>query len=307
MKERLAALGLAGLVGCAPPLARLSEQRAFDQALCAAQQHPRDSDEALDFVRERIDAEARPRLHLHAIPPAQMRRSLGEAGDQLVDAAVLVRAVAAIDDVQVDDFELRVLLLGRDGPVAAVPPHVERIAELSGETIPPDEVEVIAGGRRLQPHRFRQRPLLGIMSGVLEASTLFMVPVTEFTGHTRRVADEVIVTEPTAAEVAASAPVASTLATEAARQSHVRYDRGQEVASVWLWPRPEPGQDLVLVVEWSYASYGCAGTRPAMRRAGAGGSTAEVAHVVEIPLPPGPDLESRVAAVFGTDMRMLVR
>lgn len=305
MRHRLVAvaLTLAASLGCGPPLARLSDQRAFDQALCAAQQDSRDPDEALAYVRDRIDEEARPRLHLYAMPPEELRRSLGEAGARLAEQAVVVRAVAAIDDVQIDDFELRVLLMGPDGAVAAIPPHVERLAELTGETIPPDEVEVIAGGRRFQSRRFRERPLLGVVAGVLEASTLFMVPVTEFTGHTRREPGDVIVTEPTPAQIAASAPAASMLAEESARLSHVRYDQGREVASVWLWPRATSGP-LRVVVEWSYLAHGCASKRPAMRRP-VGSSTSEVVRVVELPLPDGPDLESRLFAVFGDRMQRL--
>lgn len=284
-----------------PPLSRLTDQRAFDQAMCAAQ-HARQPDEALRFVGERIDEQARPRLHLYAVPEAELQRSLGEAGARLAERAVVVRAVAAIDDVQVDDFELRVLLVDNEGPIAAIPPHVEQIAALTEETIPPNEVEVIASRRHVQWGRMRQRPLLGVGAALLEASTLFMVPVTEMTGHVRRTPGRVTVIEPTEAEVTASAPAASMLAAEAARLSHVRYDGGQEVASVWLWPRPSSGE-LRVVIEWSYAALGCAGSRPRMRRDPL--SSAEVVRTVELALPPGPDLESRLAARFGDRMQPL--
>lgn len=294
----------AGLGGCRPPLRRLTEQRAYDQALCAAWAASSEPERDLDHVAARLDADARPRLHLHAVPRAELERSLGEAGQRLADQVVMVRAITAIDGVRVDDFGVRVVLMGAQGPVPSQVPTVETIAALVGETLPPDEVHTVEGGREFVPKRFRRRPLLGITAAVLEASTLFLVPVTRITGHTRVQPDQTTRTPPSEAEVLAAAPVASTVAREAARRSHVVHDDGQEIASVWLWPRPaEPDAELRLVVEWSYAAYGCAGRRPALRRASL--STAEVVRTVSLPLPPGPDLESRIAAAFGDRMRLL--
>lgn len=299
----LGVLGLAAGLGCRPPVKRLSEQRAYDQALCAAQ-GSRDPVRDLAYVGARLDADARPRLHLYAVPRAELERSLGEAGRRLAEQAVLVRAVVAIDGVQVDDFGLRVALVGPQGPVESQSATVEVLAGLVGETIPADRVETFAGGRELVPERFRQRPLLGITAGVLEASTLFLFPVTLVTGHSRDVPDRTSVTPPTEAEVRAAAPVASTVADHAALLSHAEDGKGQETASVWLWPRP-PAGELRLVIEWSYAAYGCAGRRPALERASL--SDAEIGRTLEIPLPPGGDLESRLNAAFGDRMRVLVR
>jgi hypothetical protein len=316
MRRTAIALGMLGLVlaasGCAssssagrgssPLLRRLTEQRAYDQALCAARSsaHP---ERGLAYVGGRLDADARPRLHLHAVPRAELERTLGEAGRRLAEQAVLVRAVVAIDGVQVDDFGLRVALIGPQGPIESQPPSVEVLAGLVGETIPPDRVDYVAGGRELVPQRFRERPLLGITAGVLEASTLFVVPVTLITGHSRDRPSRTIVSAPTDAEVLAAAPVASVVAEQAAQSSYVEHGEGQEVASVWLWPRPAEG-DLKLVVEWSYAAYGCAGRRPAMLRRPL--HDAEIGRTVELPLPRGGDLESRVNALFGDRMRSVV-
>jgi hypothetical protein len=296
----LAGLALATGLGCRPPMKRLTEQRAYDQALCAAQmsRDPR----ALGRVGPKLDADARPRLHLHAVPRAELERSLGEAGGRLADQAVLVRAVVAIDGVQVDDFGLRVALVGPQGPIESLPVSVEVIAGLVGETIPESRVDTFVGGRALVPERFRQRPLLGITAAMLEASTLFLVPVTVFTGHSRNTPTRTSITPPTDAEVRAAAPVASTVAEQAALSSHVEHGEGEETASVWLWPRPPEGE-LRLVIEWSYAAYGCAGRRPALERRSL--DDAELGRMLEIPLAPGGDLESRLNATFGDRMRLL--
>lgn len=226
---------VAGL-GCRPPVRRLIEQRAYDQALCAAQRS-RESARDLAYVGQRLEADARPRLHLYAVPRAELERALGEAGRRLAEQVVLVRAVVAIDGVQVDDFDLQVTLVGSQGPVQSQPASVEVLAALVGETIPQD-------------------------------------------------------------------PVASTLAEQAARLSHDEAGTGQETASVWLWSRPLEG-DLRLVVEWSYVEYSCAGRRPALRRSLL--PDAELGRTVEIPLPDGGDLESRINATFGDRMRLLSR
>lgn len=240
MRRILAGLGVLVLAlaagGCSPPLRRLTEQRAYDQALCAAT-GSRDPASDLAWVGARLDADARPRLHLHAVPRAELERSLGEAGRRLADQAVLVRAVVAIDGVQVDDFGLRVALRGPQGPIASQPASVEVLAGLVGETIP------------------------------------------------------------------AEALAAATVAAEAARLSHVEHGQGQEVASVWLWPRP-PAGELQLVVEWSYTAYGCAGRRPALRRRSLGDG--KITTAVVITLPPGGDLESRLNATFGDRMHLVV-
>lgn len=299
----LAGLALATGLGCRPPIERLVEQRAYDQALCAAQMSS-DPRRDLGRVGPRLDADARPRLHLHAVPRAELERSLGEAGGRLADQAVLVRAVVAIDGVQVDDFGLRVALVGPQGPIESQPASVQVIAGLVGETIPADRVDAIEGGRDLVPERFRERPLLGIAAAVLEASTLFVLPVTLATGHTRQVPSRTSITPPTDAEVRAAAPVASTVAEQAALLSHVEHGEGQETASVWLWPRPPEGE-LRLVIEWSYAAYGCAGRAPALERRTL--DDAEIGRTLEIPLPPGGDLETRLNAVFGDRMRLLTQ
>jgi hypothetical protein len=297
----LGVLALAAGLGCRPPLRRLTEQRAYDQALCAAEES-RDRERGLAYVGQRLDADARPRLHLYAVPRAELEASLGEAGRRLAEQAVLVRAVVAIDGVQVDDFGLRVALVGPQGPVEARPASVEVLATLVDENVALDRVEHVVGRRQLVGERWRERPFLGATAAIFEASTLFMVPVTEITGHSRTEPGHTIVTPPTEAEVLAAAPVASTVALEAARLSHLRHDEGQEMASVWLWPRPADG-DLRLVVEWSYAVYGCAGRRPALRRRPLG--DAEIGRTVEIRLPPSGELEARLNAVFGDRMRSL--
>jgi hypothetical protein len=230
----LCVLGLAAGLGCRPPVGRLIEQRAYDQALCAAQ-GSRDSARELAYVAQRLDADARPRLHLYAVPRAELERSLGDAGRRLAEQAVLVRAVVAIDGVQVDDFRLHVTLVGPQGAAQSQPASVEVLAALVGETI-------------------------------------------------------------------TSAPVASMLARQAALLSHDETAKGQETASVWLWPRPPEGE-LRLVIEWSYVEYSCAGRRPALRRTPL--ADAELGRTVEIPLPPGGDLESRLNAAFGDRMRLL--
>jgi len=287
--------------GGSPLLRRLTEQRAYDQALCAAMAS-HDPERSLAYVGKRLDADARPRLHLHAVPRAELEAALGEPGWALANQAVLVRGVVAIDGVQVDDFGLRVALTGFPGPTDAFPASVGLLAGLMGESGPEDRVERIEGGRELVPERFRQRPLLGLAASAVEASTLFLVPVTLATGHTRQRPDRTIVTPPTDAEVLAAAPATSAVARAIARASYVDHGEGQEVASVWMWPRPE--DDLELVIEWSYAAYGCAGRRPALRRRSLG--NAEVVRTVKIPLPPGSDLESQINAVFGDRMRLLV-
>jgi hypothetical protein len=292
-----ACLALAAGIGCAPPLKRLTEQRAYDQALCAAAESSRHPQRDLEYVGTRLDADARPRLHLHAVPRAELESALGEPGRRLADQAVLVRAVVAIDGIQVDDFGLRIALVGPQGPVASQPASVEAIAALVGETIPGDTVEHIAGARELLLERFRERPLLGMTAAIFEASTLFLVPATVLTGHS-------IHTPPTAVEVLAAAPVASAVAGEAMRRSHVVHGDGQERASVWLWPRPADGE-LKLVLEWSYAAYGCAGRRPALLRPSL--PHTEIVRTVTLPLPPGADLESRIHAAFGDRMRLVVQ
>lgn len=299
----LGMLGLATALGCRPPIERLSQQRAYDQALCAAHGSG-DPERDLGTVAARLDADARPRLHLYAVPRGELERSLGEAGRRLAEQVVLVRAVVAIDGVQVDDFGLRVALVGPQGPVQARPPSVEELAALVGETIPADRVETFEGGRTLVPERFRERPLLGITAAVFEASTLFLIPVTLVTGHSRYTPDRTSVIPPTEVEVRAAAPVASMVADHTALLHHAEDGKGQETASVWLWPRPPEGE-LRLVIEWSYAAYGCAGRRPALRRASL--ADAQVGRTLEIPLPAGGDLESRINAAFGERMRILVR
>lgn len=300
-------LGLGAMLlgaGCAQGQAqRLTEQRAYDQALCAAH-GSREPEARLDLVRQRIDRDARPRLHLHAVPRAELRRSLHEAGERLAEQAVLVRAVTAIDGVQVDDFELRVVLVGPHGPVPPQAPHVETVAALVGETIPADRVERHGGGRTLVASRFAERPLLGMTAAMLEASTLMVVPVTELTGHSRRTPATVTRIAPEDAEIAAAAPVAWAVASEAARVSHTTHDQGQEVSTVWLWPRSEPAPQR-LVIEWSYSAHGCAGRTPALRRQPLPSATA--VHVIELQLPPGPDLETRINAAFGDRLRPLSR
>lgn len=227
-------LGLAAGLGCRPPMQRLLEQRAYDQALCAAQ-GSQDAARELAYVGQRLDADARPRLHLYAVPRAELERSLGEAGRRLAEQAVLVRSVVAIDGVQVDDFRLHVTLVGPQGALPSQPASVEVLAALVGETI-------------------------------------------------------------------TAAPVASLVAEQAARLHHDEAGKGQETASVWLWPRPPEGE-LRLVIEWSYVEYSCAGRRPALRRAPL--ADAEHGRTVEVTLPPGGDLESRLNAAFGDRMRLL--
>jgi hypothetical protein len=295
-------LALAGS-GCAVAVQRPLERRAYDQALCAADRS-RDRDEALSRVGSRLDAEARPRLHLYAIPRAELERTLGEAGRRLADRAVVVRAVVAIDGVQVDDFGVRVALTGPGGAVASLPARVDVLAPLVGETIPPDRVRTDPGGRTIVAERFRQRPLLGIAAGIVEASTLMLLPVTQLTGHVREEGPRTVVLPPTEDEVRAAAPVASLLAEHAAALSHTRQEEGLEVASVWLWPRPTT-DDVTIHVEWSYAAYGCADRRPALRRRSTG--QVELVRTATVRLPPGLDLESRIFTVFGDRMRLLAR
>ncbi|MCX4246213.1 hypothetical protein [Paraliomyxa miuraensis] len=308
MRRRVRCLGgsvlLVAALGCGPPLRRLTEQRAYDQALCAASERSRDPAHDLEWVAGRLDADARPRLHLYAVPREELERSLGEAGRRLAEQVVLVRAVVAIDGVQIDDFGVRVALLGEQGPVPSQPASLEAIASLVGETIPEDEVQRIESRRELVPERFARRPLMGVVAGVFEASTLFIVPVTEITGHTRRRPEQTIRTPPSEDEVVAAAPVASLLASEVQRWSHVEYGDGKEISSVWLWPRSLATESATLVVEWSYAAHGCAGRKPAMRRYML--DTAEAVRTVSWPLPPGGELESRINALFGDRMQPLL-
>ena len=69
---RCAALALLACLGCRPPLGRLADARHYDQAVCATRFHSRDPEADSTALRRRIDLDARPRLHLHAIERTEL-------------------------------------------------------------------------------------------------------------------------------------------------------------------------------------------------------------------------------------------
>jgi hypothetical protein len=291
----LAGLALVTGLGCRVPLDRLVEQRAYDEALCAASMS-RDSDGTLVSLGPKLDADARPRLHLHAVPRAELERSLGEAGRRIADQAVLVRAVVAIDGVQVDDLGVRVMLVETGRPALAMPASVSVLAKLVGETATLDEPFWHIDG-----DRFWQVPMLGIPSPYMEASTLFVLPSKVVNGHSPKIPDRTT-TLPT--EVREQAPVAAMLVEQAALLSYARAGEAPETAGVWLWQRPS-GDEVRLFVEWSYATYRCVGHKPTLLQRARRLDPVVVSGTIDIPLPPGDDLESRLNAAFGDRMRLL--
>lgn len=295
---------LLALPGCGPRLDRFIHDRAFDEALCGATHYSRQPERDRETVAEALDAVARPRLHLATLSRAELELAYGELGDQIAAQVVLARGVAAIDEVGIDDFGLSITLVGPAGPVEQVPVTREAVAALTGERLPVAQVEHVPRRRSLVLERWQSRPALGWIAGALEASTLFLLPVTEMTGHTKTSGGYSIRTEPTQEAYLAAAPVASTLSIAAADQSHVRSEAGLETAQVWMWPRPaDEGAPLSLEIEWVYAHGDCAPPGVQLRRVHS--LSADVRRRAIVPLPPGASIEARIEAVFADRVQPL--
>jgi hypothetical protein len=296
--------------GCRPRVEGLAHAGAFDEAMCAATHYTREADRprAQESVARILDAAARPRLHLATLSRTELEAAYGEAGRQIATQVVLVRGTAGIEELGIADFGVSVTLVGPTGPIAQEFPSREAIAALTHEALPQPEVEHVRRRRVIVGERFQQRPLMGWAAAALEMSTLFLIPVTEMTGHTRSVGGYDVTSYPTDAEVLASAPVTETLFVAAREQTRVRWDEtlGLETTEVWMWPRPadEARADLALEVEWVYATGECAPPGAQLKRTHM--LPAYVERHTTIPLPPGPDLEARIAAVFGERVQPLV-
>jgi hypothetical protein len=300
--RRLALTAATTLLACASPGRRLAASRDFTEALCASAFHSREPQAELSYVRRRIDAEARPRLHLHALSRDELTAALGPAGDRLADHAVVVRAIASLDDVDISDVQLRVVLVGHGDAVPPRPLTRQTVSDLTGE-MPPQAREVhTAGGRHIDIERFHQRPLLGLTAVALEASTMFIIPVTEFTRHTRRTTGSTVTVEPTQAEIAAAAPATAALLESAEHYTSGGEGMRDETSRVWLWPTLDD-PDATIVVEWTYLARGCVDRRPRMREPTT--HSVEVTEQATLRLPAGPDLASRINARFGDRMQLL--
>jgi len=306
MNRWWSSLGLvaaAALVGCASPARRLAKSRDFGEALCASQFHSRQPQADLDYVRARIDAEARPRLHLHALTREELTQALGPAGDRVADEAVVVRAIAGLDDVDVSDVQLRVVLVGQSKAIAPIELTRQTVSNLTREQLPQAEQIHTRSHRQIDMERFARRPLLGLTAAALEASTLFIVPVTVFTRHSRRVGASTVTIEPTQAEIAAAAPATAALLESAEQYTSGGRGMRDETSRVWLWPRFDD-PDAKVVVEWTYVARGCVDARPRMRKSTT--HAVEVTREATLRLPPGPDLPSRINARFGDQMQPLI-
>ncbi|MEM6996355.1 MAG: hypothetical protein AAF721_37960 [Myxococcota bacterium] len=289
-------------LGCAPPLGRMLERRQFANAMCAAEVFSRDPERAKDRVRARVNAVARPRLHLHAVPKAELVASLGDAGALLAEQAVVVRALVSLDEIDVDDFQMSVALVDGVRTLEPWAPTRERLAGLMGEGLPQPVVEVVPEHRRLNRDRLRAHPLMGVTALVFEASTLFAVPLTEMTGHIERVPETRSVTDPTAAELAAAAPHTEAMLAKIQELTYRTGAVGGELSMVWLWPRTRGGAEQ-LHVHWMFSVHDCAGKSAAMRKVA--GESATLVGAQSLPLPQAADLESRINARFGDQMLML--
>ncbi len=296
---------LAGALGCHPDVEGLTEARAYDEALCGATYYSRHPDRDLPVVAAALDRDARPRLHLATISPVELEAAYGDVGRRFSEQAVLVRGTTAIDQVGVEDFGLSLTLTGPTGPILEHPPSRELLASYTGEAFPAGEVIERRSRRRLVQARWQKRPLMGWVAGALEASTLFIVPVTVITGHSTYDPGGTSVIPPSEDEVAAAVPVATSLARAAEEQSYMRSELGLETAEVFVWDRPaDETAPLALVVEWAYATGNCTPRGAQLKRSYT--RTAHVTRSVRIPLPPGPTLEARIAAAFGDRVQPLV-
>lgn len=287
------------LLGCAP-VERLARRGQFDDAMCAATYQSRDRERAEALVLEALDRRARPRIHLHAVPTSELEAGLKSGGARLAEQALLVRAVIETDEVHVDGFRVRVALAAGGRVVEAEPAERSIIAGYTGERLPQVETTTTPGRRRLVAERWIERPLMGAVAGTFEASTLFVVPITVITGHSRYEPGSTTYDYPTDEEYASAAPVTEAVfrAAQAARETS-----GNATAQVWLWPRPRT-PDTRLVIEWGYQALGCESRRPAFRERSSEGSS-ELTRRVELVLPDGPDLASRINARFGDRMMPL--
>ncbi len=301
----LAVMVLSGL-GCHANVEKLTDARAYEEAMCGAAHYSRRPEQKLELVGQALDRDARPRLHLGTIAPAQLEAAYGEVGRRFSEQVVLVRGTTAIDEVGVDDFGLTLTLVGPSGPIPEEVATRELLALHTGEAIPAGEVVHTPSRRRFVTERWGRRPIMGWVAGALEVSTLLLVPVTVMTGHTRIDPASSRTIPPTEDEIASATPVATSLARAAEAQSLARNDLGLETSTVFLWPRLEDETvPLSIVVEWAYATGKCTPPGAQLRRTSQ--RSAHVARSVRLPLPPGPTLEARITAAFGDRVQPLVR
>ena len=287
------------LLGCAP-VERLARRGHYADAMCAARYQARDPERAQARLLDELDRRARPRIHLHAVPATELEAGLKSGGARLAEEALLVRAVIEIDDMEIDGFRVRVALASGGRVLEAQPAQREVIAAYVGEPLPQVETTTVPTRRRLVAERWVERPLMGLVAGAFEASSLFVVPVTVLTGHSAYDPGYTVHDYPTDEEYAAAAPVTETVFQAAVE---ARETSGNASAHVWLWPRPRT-PDARVIVEWGYQAVGCVSSRPAFRERPSEGN-AELIRRLELPLPDGQDLESRINARFGDRMQPL--
>lgn len=277
--RRPLALALAVPLACGPSLAKLERGHHYSEAICGAHEGAFPEDQVRAIVRRALD----PAFHVTIVPRDQLAAVVGDDVPEL-DVVALLRITYDSNTIPLSGFTASVALHRGGEPVDTVPADLERFAAVFQERVP--------GPRTVEPGAVRTAIHT---AGVVGASVLTVVSLGLLGGLLKRVgpAPRSRTVYPSDAEIRAAAPRAATLYDAVGHLGgYCVSSTGTRCHTLSLITRPpvEPA-DLALAVHLSYS--------PSCRHG------APLTERFTIPLPPGPTLEARLAAVFGDDMRRL--
>jgi hypothetical protein len=276
--SRPLALALALPLACGPSLARLERGHHYNEAICGAEERAFPEDQVRGIVRRALD----PALHVAVVPREQLAGILGDGVPEL-DQVALLRVIYDSNTIPLSGFSAAVALRRAGATVDVTRADLERFAAVFKENIPgprtvgPGAIESAAHTVGVIGAAVLTVASLGLLGGLLKRMGPGPRSRTEY---------------PTESEIRAAAPRAAKLYDAVGHLGeYCRRTPGARCHTLAIIDRPpvEPA-DLAVTVRLDYTG-GC--------------MYAGIGEQFTIPLPPGPSLEARLAAVFGQDMRRL--
>lgn len=275
-------------LACGPSLARLERGHHYNEAICGVHERAFPEDQVKTIVRRALD----PALHVAVVPRERLAGVLGDGVPEL-DQVALLRITYDSNTIPLASFDADVALRRGEEIVALTHAELPQFAAVFKENIP--------GPRTVGPDALDTAAhTVGVIgAAVVTVATLGIFNLLRGVGSAPRSRTEY----PTQEEIRAAAPRAAKLHDAVA---HLGDDAttyyggdctlrpGSRCHTLSLIPRPPTEPDYLALTVYLRYTPACADF-----------SRTNISETVTIPLPPGPTLEARLAAVFGADMRRL--
>ncbi|WP_434419600.1 hypothetical protein [Nannocystis pusilla] len=307
MLRRAASLALAPALACGPSLAQLGRGHHYDEAICGAAERAFPEGQVAEVIRRALD----PAVHVAAVPREQLAAALGDDTPEL-ERFVLLRITHDSNTIPLDRF-FAAFTLRSDRPFVRAPTDGDPNGAAGSAVRVWDEGKVVAlqptdllrlatvfAERLPGPHTVQPDALDKAMHtvGTIGAAVATIATLGLFGDllRGRAAGPQPRTVYPTDAQIRRAAPRATRLFDAVAHlQTSCRAKPGARCQTLALVPRPpDESAELVLGLHLRYGA-----------RFGSACSFAEVQETLQIALPPGPTLETRLAAAFGDDMRRL--